>query len=138
MNRAMTAMVAIMATVSAFWGLDFVTGDSYHLGDAWGAALSTPQLWGIAHLVTSAIAAGGVLLRHAKTTIFASLVGAATNFMLAVQVADAQMFAWPPEDIRLMVNHLGQGAIWLMAAVVIFFRHGVERRKEIILEEADG
>lgn len=138
MNKSLRALVVLISLVAIVTGVDYVTGNSYHMGRVWGDEYSTPLLWGVACLVTATIALVGIATSKPKVLIFASCLGASVYAMFAVQIADIRMFAWPPEDIRLIANHIGQSFIWALVGVTTFYRYGVDLRKEIILEEADG
>lgn len=137
-NKAVRALVILLSLVAIVTGVDYITGNSYHMGRVWGDEYATPLLWGIACLVTATVALVGIAASKPKVLIFASCLGASVYAMFAIQIADARMFAWPPEDIRLIADHIGQSSIWVLVGVTTFYRHGVEKRKEAILEEADG
>lgn len=137
-NKTLRTLVALLSLVAIATGIDYVTGNSYHMGRVWGDEYSTPLLWGIACLITATIALVGIATSKPKVLIFASCLGASVYAMFAVQIADIRMFAWPPEDIRLIANHVGQSFTWALVGVATYYRHGVDLRKEAILEEADG
>lgn len=137
-NKTLRALVLLLSLVAIVTGVDYVTGNSYHMGRVWGDEYSTPLLWGIACLVTATIALVGVIAYKPKVLVFAACLGASVYAMFAVQIADIRMFAWPPEDIRLIATHVGHSLTWALVGVATFYRHGVEIRKEAILEEADG
>lgn len=138
MNKSLRALVVLISLVAIVTGVDYVTGNSYHMGRVWGDEYTTPLLWGVACLITATISLVGIATSKPKVLIFASCLGASVYAMFAVQIADIRMFAWPPEDIRLIANHIGQSFIWALVGVTTFYRYGVDLRKEIILEEADG
>lgn len=138
MTRTMQALVAIMTTVETVRGIDYVTGNSYHLGRVWADELSMPMIWGIACLVVSAVAVWGLVRDRPRVVINAAIGGAAVSAMFAIQIADMRMFAWPPEDIRLIGTHIGNAAVWALIAMATHYRLGVEKKKTEILEEADG
>lgn len=138
MTRAMKALVCILIWIMTARGIDYVTGSSYDMGRLWGEHLFMPELWGAACLAIAVLSAVGVLASWPRLVANAALAGMATSVMFAVQVADMRMFRWPPEDIRIITDHLGHAAIWLLVAVTILYRLGVEKRKAKILEEADG
>ena len=134
-NKTLRTLLSLVAIATV---IDYVTGNSYHMGRVWGDEYSTPLLWGIACLITATIALVGIATSKPKVLIFASCLGASVYAMIAVQIADIRMFAWPPEDIRLIANHVGQSFTWALVGVATYYRHGVDLRKEAILEEADG
>lgn len=138
MTRTMQALVAIMTTVEIVRGIDYVTGNSYHLGRVWADELSMPMIWGIACLVVAAVAVWGLVRDKPRVVINAAIGGAAVSAMFAIQIADMRMFAWPPEDIRLIGTHIGNASIWALIVATTHYRLGVEKRKTEILEEADG
>lgn len=138
MTRAMQYLVTIMTVVETARGIDYVTGNSYHMGRVWADELSMPMIWGIACLVVATIAVWGLVRDQPRVIVNAAVGGSAVAFMFAIQIADMRMFAWPPEDIRIMASHLGTSAIWTLIAATIHYRLGVEKRKTEILEEADG
>lgn len=138
MNKTLRTLVVLLSLVAIVTGVDYVTGNSYHMGRVWGDEYSTPFLWGVACLITATIALAGVATYQPKVLVFAACLGASVYAMFAVQIADIRMFAWPPEDIRLIANHIGTSFIWALIGVATYYRHGVEKRKEAILEEADG
>lgn len=137
-NKTLRTLVLLLSLVAIVTGVDYVTGNSYHMGRVWGDEYSTPLLWGIACLVTATIALVGVIAYKPKVLVFGACLGASVYAMFAVQIADIRMFAWPPEDIRLIAGHIGTSLTWALIGVATFYRHGVEIRKEAILEEADG
>lgn len=138
MTRAMRILVAILIWIMAARGIDYVTGNSYDMGRLWGDHLFMPELWGTACLIIAVVSASGLLFRWPRLVANTALAGMATSVMFAVQVADMRMFRWPPEDIRIITDHLGHAAIWLLVAVTILYRLGIEKQKVKILEEADG
>ena len=137
-NKTLRTLVLLLSLVAIITGVDYVTGNSYHMGRVWGDEYTTPLLWGLACLVTATIALVGIVAYKPKVLVFACCLGASVYAMFAIQIADTRMFAWPPEDIRLIANHIGQSFTWALVGVATFYRHGVEKRKEAILEEADG
>lgn len=137
-NRTLRTLVLLLSLVAIVTGADYLTGNSYHMGRVWGDEYATPLVWGIACLVTATIALSAVAAMKPKVLVFAACLGASVYAMFAIQIADARMFAWPPEDIRLIADHIGQSLTWALVGVTTFYRHGVEIRKEAILEEADG
>lgn len=138
MNRSMRVLVVILIWIITARGVDYSTGNSHNMGRLWGDHLTMPELWGAACLVIAALATIGLIGKWPRLVANTALWGMATSVMFAVQVADARMFRWPPEDIRIITDHLGHAAIWLLVAVTILYRLGVENRKAKILEEADG
>lgn len=136
-NKTLRTLVLLLSLVAIVTGIDYVTGNSYHMGRVWGDEYATPLLWGIACLTTAAIALYGIAMIKPKVLIFASCLGASVYLMFAIQIADTRMFNWPPEDIRLIANHIGQSFTWALVGVTTYYRHGVDLRKKIILEEAD-
>lgn len=134
MNRALRAVLWITTFIIALQGLDYLTGDNIHLLRYWGGAAETQALWGVFCAITAVLTSIGLLLKNEKLTIFASCLGAATWTMMGIQIADMQMFIWPPEGIRILGYHLGNAALWVIAGVTIFYRSGVEKKKLELLE----
>lgn len=137
-TRAMSALVAILSWVMVARGMDYVTGNRYDMGRLWGDHLAMPNVWGTACLFVGFTAILGLVIRKPRLVVNVGLVGMAISVMFAIQVADMRMFEWPPEDIRIITDHLGQAASWLLVSATIHYRLGVEKRKAAILEEADG
>lgn len=138
MNRAMQALVAIMSAVMLARGIDYLTGNSFDMGRIWGDQLGMPELWGTACVLVVILSVGGLITKKSKLVINGALMGAAVCIMFAVQVADTRMFAWPPEDIRLIADHIGHAAMWGMVVVVVVYRQGVDKRKAAIIRGVDG
>ena len=138
MTRAMSALVAILSWVMVARGMDYVTGNRFDMGRVWGDHLTMPELWGAACLFVGLTAILGLVINKPRLVVNIGLVGMAISVMFAIQVADMRMFEWPPEDIRIITDHLGQAASWLLVSTTIHYRLGVEKRKAAILEEADG
>lgn len=138
MNRAMQALVAIMSAVMLARGVDYLTGNSFDMGRIWGDQLGMPELWGTACVIVVILAFGGLLTKKSKLVINGALMGAAVYIMFAVQVADTRMFAWPPEDIRLIADHIGHAAMWGLVVAVVVYREGVDKRKAAIIRGVDG
>lgn len=138
MTRTMQALVVVLTGVMTARGIDYVTGNSYLLGRVWGDSLTMPEMWGTASLIVAGISLIGLLFKKPRIILNAAIGGAAVCLMFAYQVANVRMFSWPPEDIRLMVDHLGHSATWALIAASIHYRMGVERKKEEILEGDDG
>lgn len=134
----MRVLVAILSVGMIARGVDYVSGNSYDMGRLWGDHLTIPELWGIACLIVAALALLGLALNRVGLVINAGIAGMAISVMFAVQVADMRMFLWPPEDVRIITDHLVTAATWLLASATIHYRRGVDRRKQTIMEEADG
>lgn len=138
MTRAMRALVIILVWIMAARGVDYVTGSTYDMGRIWGDQLTMPEMWGMACLIVAGLTVVGLVLNRPRWVANIAIGGMAVSTMFAVQIADVRMFTWPPEDIRIITDHLGHAATWLLVAVTIHYRLGVDRRKNEILEEADG
>lgn len=134
----MKVLVGILAWVMAARGIDYVSGNSYDMGRLWGDHLSMPELWGSACLIIALLSVIGLVFNRTRLVINTAVGGMAVCVMFAIQVAEMRMFTWPPEDIRIITDHLGHAASWLLVAATIQYRAGVEKRKTEILEEADG
>lgn len=138
MTRSMKTLVGILIWIMTARGLDYVTGNSYDMGRLWGDHLTMPKLWGVACLIVAGLATIGLIFHKPRLIVNVGIAGMAVSVMFAIQVADMRMLSWPPEDIRIITDHLGHAAIWLLVSTTIHYRLGVEKRKELILEEADG
>lgn len=141
MTRALRAFVYILSFMALARGLDYVTGNEYDLGRLWGEDVAMPYLWGAACLAGGVAAVVAAVFRFPGLAVNAGIFNFATNVMLAAQVAEYRMlpYPWPPEDIRITVDHLGHAVLWLTIAVVVWWREGVlRRRSEIIEENMDG
>jgi len=134
----MKVLVGILAWVMTARGIDYVSGNSYDMGRLWGDHLFMTELWGAACLIIALLSVIGLVFDRTRLVINTAVGGMAVCIMFAIQVAEVRMFAWPPEDIRIITDHLGQAAMWLLVAVTVHYRSGVEKRKAEILEEADG
>lgn len=137
MTRALRAFVYILSFMALARGLDYVTGNEYDLGRLWGEDVAMPYLWGAACLAGGVAAVVAVVFSFPSLAINASIFNFATNVMLAAQVVDSRMlpYPWPPEDVRIPVDHLGHAVLWLTIAVVVWWREGVLRRRSEIIEE---
>lgn len=138
MTRAMQALVSIMSAIMLARGVDYLTGNSFDMGRIWGDQLGMPELWGTACVLVVILAVGGLIAKKSKLVINGALLGTAVCIMFAVQVADMRMFAWPPEDIRIIADHLGHAALWCMVVIVVTYREGVDKRKASIIRGVDG
>lgn len=135
MTRTMQALLAAMAFPSLWRAIDYTTGNSYQLGREWGEELYLPMLWGAACAI---IALGGFIAAFTRSYtigINTSILGMAVYVMFAVTVFQTRMlpYPWPPEDVRLVSDHLASSAIWGILGLSLLFRRGVERKKSELL-----
>lgn len=139
MTKEGTAFAWVLNLLLFARGLDYVTGNSFDMGREWGEQVSMPIYWGTACIVTSVLVTVALLWKRFKALKFFALVAFGINVMFAVQSADYRMLPvpWPPEDFRLLGDHLGHAAMWLILAVTLWWREGISRRRNEILEEAE-
>lgn len=139
MTREGTAFAWILNLLLLLRGLDYITGDTHSMGHAWGDDLGMPMYWGTACIVTSLIVTVALVRKKLEALRFSALVAFGINTMFAVQSADYRMLPvpWPPEDFRLLGDHVGHAAMWLILAVALWWREGIDRRRNEILEEAE-
>lgn len=141
MTRALRAVVYILSFMALARGLDYVTGNEHDMGRMWADEVAMPYLWGAACLVGGVAAVAAVLFHIPGLAINAGIFNFAVNVMFAAQVVESRMspVPWPPEDVRIPVDHLGHAALWMAVAVVVWWREGVKRRRsEIFEEKIDG
>lgn len=138
MNRPLVAVVAILSFVAVTTGVDYVTGNSYDMGRTFGDQLVAPYVWGVACLLVGISALVGVIRKDDILAINSAIGGMATYAMFSFQIFETRMLPhpWPPEDLRLLSNNLGLAALWMVVALTLFFRQGVDRKKAALLKEA--
>lgn len=139
MTREGTAFAWVLNLLLFARGLDYVTGNPFDMGRIWGESVGMPLYWGTACIVTSVLVTVALLWKKFKALKFFALVAFGINAMFAVQSADYRMLPvpWPPEDFRLLGDHVGHAAMWLILAVALWWREGINRRRNEILEEAE-
>lgn len=139
MTREGTAFAWVLNLLLLARGIDYVTGNSFDMGRIWGESVGMPIYWGTACIVTSVLVTVALLRKKFEALQFFALVAFGINVMFAVQSADYRMLPvpWPPEDFRLLGDHVGHAAMWLILAVALWWREGINRRRNEILEEAE-
>lgn len=137
MSRAERALIWILLVMELVRGVDYLTGNQNNMGAGPDDGLSMPFVWGVACVVASLIALIGVLSMSRQWVINGAIASFAVNAMLAWQVFESRMLPipWPPEDTRVIVDHLGHAAIWALIAGVVWWRGGVQRRSSEIVKE---
>lgn len=89
------------------------------------AADGRDAVWGVASLIAAAVVLVGVLRRSPAVAVQGSLIGFAIYGMFAWLVVGSTVLADPPDNWRILADHLFHSAFWLICAVSISFRHGV-------------
>lgn len=135
MNKTLMAFAWVLATMLAVRGIDYVTGDSAAAPVKVSEGAEMPMYWGWASLVATVLVMGSLVLKKASFLQNSALVCFAINAMFAVQAFDFHMLPapWPPEDTRLVTDHIGHALLWLLIAVALWWREGVVRRRDVIL-----
>lgn len=135
MNKTLMAFAWVLTTMLAVRGIDYVTGDSAAAPVKVSEGAEMPMYWGWASLVATVLVMGSLVLKKASFLQNSALVCFAINAMFAVQAFDFHMLPapWPPEDTRLVTDHIGHALLWLLIAVALWWREGVVRRRDVIL-----
>lgn len=139
MTREGTAFAWVLNLILFARGFDYITGNPFDMGHEWGESVGMPFYWGTACIVTSLLVTVALLRKKFEALQFFALVAFGINVMFAVQSADYRMLPvpWPPEDFRLLGDHVGHAVMWLILAVALWWREGINRRRNEILEEAE-
>lgn len=137
MTREVRFVAWVLAVILGFRGLDYVTGNTYPRGYVYGEEVFMTAYWGAACLVTTVLAVVSLVLRKPAWLKNTALLGFAINTMFVVQAAEVRMLPvpWPPEDFRLVFDHLGHAALWFFVASILWWREGVRLRRSQILTE---
>lgn len=137
MTRTVKALMLILALMMFAIGLDYVTGNQHQLINDWSDETDMPLVWGSACLLFAAAAVYSVVWARNMFAVNTLLFGFAVNVMFAVQVYDPRMspIPWPPEDVRLITNHLAHAGCMLVLAAALWWREGVKRRCSEIIEQ---
>lgn len=135
MNKSLMAFAWVLSTMLAVRGLDYVTGDSFAASVKISDGAEMPLYWGWASLIAAALVMGSLVLKQARLLQNSALVCFAINAMFAVQAFAYRMLPvpWPPEDTRLVADHIGHSLLWLLIAAALWWREGIVRRREAIL-----
>lgn len=136
MNKTLMAITAVLAAMLAVRGIDYVTGDPVSAGVRISDGAEMPLYWGWASIAASLAVAASLVFKKHTALLNSALVCFAINAMFAVQVFDPRMapVPWPPEDTRLVFDHVGHAALWFVIAATVWWREGINRRREVILE----
>jgi len=115
-------------------GVDYVTGDTFPLTSLLHD-VSSPEVWGIACILTGALMWASLPLKGWKWAYTANIVSFAVYVMLAVQIFDVRMipYPWPPEDIRVITDLLAFAAFSITLSITIQYRESVKARKHQIV-----
>lgn len=134
MNKTLQAALFIGAIDLVSRGLDYVLGSPSN-GTNLEFADDLTATWGVACLVSAFIIFVGLLFKNFQTAILGSLSAFAVYAVLGFTILEDTIFMHPPDDWRLISSHWCKGAMFLLFATSLAFRHGVihilERRKEI-------
>lgn len=136
MNKSLKAISAVLSLMLFLRGVDYVTGDPVASSVKISDGAEMPLYWGVACIVAGIAAAVSVLANKSTWLQNTALLGFAIYAMFAVQAFDTRMLPvpWPPEDTRLVADHIGHSVLWLLVAVIIWWREGISRRREALLE----
>lgn len=140
MTRALSLFAGVLAAIMAIRGIDYVTGNSYTSGPIGDDNLHMPIWWGSACILTAIAVFYSVWRRKAEALKNSALVAFAIYVMFAVQTYDMRMLPipWPPEDTRVVGDHLGFAVLWIGVAFTVWWREGKFRRRAEILEEKEA
>lgn len=141
MPRAQRVLIWILLLMEFVRGVDYLTGNQNDVGSVHPDEVGMPLVWGTACVAAASVAAVGVYFVRKSWVINGAIASFAVNLMLAWQVFEVRMlpYPWPPEDTRIIVDHVGHAAIWALVAGVVWWRGGVQRRcSEIMKEQTDG
>lgn len=141
MNKSLKAISTVLSLMLFVRGVDYVTGDSVAASVKVSEGAEMPLYWGIACIVAAVAAAVSMLANKPAWLQNTALLGFAIYAMFAVQAFDSRMLPipWPPEDTRLIADHIGHSVLWLLVAVTVWWRNGIRiRRNEILGRENSG
>lgn len=129
MNRALRALTWLMLAKLFTRSLDYVTGTQAAIPDD---GLQSSEVWGLAGLVASVIVFFGLMASKNLAVKLGAILTFAIYTMIGVQMFELSMLPipWPPEDPRLSLNFIFDGAMWLAIAVIVWWREGIERECE--------
>lgn len=130
MTRAVKVFVGLLVFEMLTRSVDYLTGDSYPNG-RFEEDISMPVVWGTACLAAALIVLFGLARSKPAVVQTGSTVSFAIYTMFAFQVFEMRMlpYPWPPEDTRIVATHLTVAGLWLTAAVTIWWREYIARRK---------
>jgi len=118
-ERFIKRLTWILTFGLAIRGVDYVTGNTYSLGILKGDdGLSKPEVWGLTALVACAILVAGLIMDNGRIVQLGAVAAFAIYAMFAIQIFDMRMlpYPWPPEDIRLISQHLVAAGLWITIA----------------------
>ena len=136
MTKSLKAISTVLSLMLFVRGVDYVTGDPVSSSVKVSDGAEMPLYWGIACIVAGIAAAVSMLANKSAWLQNTALLSFAIYAMFAVQAFDTRMLPvpWPPEDTRLIADHIGHSMLWLLVAATIWWREGINRRREVLLE----
>lgn len=136
MTRTIKALITVLALMMFATGIDYVTGNHYQLIGDWSDETDMPMVWGTACLIFSFSALYSIIKTKTMLAMNVLVFGFAVNVMFAVQAYDMRMtpVPWPPEDVRIVTNHLAHAGFAIVIAAALWWREGVNRRCSEIIE----
>lgn len=124
MNKTLQAALFIGAVDLVSRGSDYALGSPAN-GTNLEFSDDLTLTWGLACLVSASIIFSGILLKSFKVAIFGSLSAFAVYAVLGFTILEDTIFLQPPDDWRLVMSHWCKGALFLLFATSLAFRHGV-------------
>lgn len=123
MTRAVRAIISLLAFELFVRSVDYLTGDSYDSRNI-EDNLSVPEVWGLFGLAAVFIVVLGLWSNRLGIVQTGCVTAFSIYTMFAVQVSDLRMLPipWPPEDTRLLASHITFAGLWLLMALVIWWR----------------
>lgn len=140
MDKSLKAISTVLVFMLLVRGVDYITGDPVSASVKVSDGAEMPLYWGLACVVAAVAAAVSLLANKAAWLQNTALVCFAIYAMFAVQAFDSRMlpFPWPPEDTRLIADHIGHSVLWMLVAITIWWRKGINRRRSELLGEGKG
>lgn len=129
MTRAVRAIISLLAFELFVRSVDYLTGDSYNARNV-EDNLSVPEVWGLFGLAAVIIVALGLFSKRAGVVQAGCVTSFAIYTMFAVQIFELRMLPipWPPEDTRFLTSHLTLAGLWLLMALVIWWRAYIAKK----------
>lgn len=139
MNWAIRSTLGVLAWMSLTRGVDYLTGNEFDMGRLMDDNLPLPEAWGWGCVVLAVVAVAAAWTGSPRVAMHAGVLGLAVNVMLAVQIFDVRMmpWPWPPEDARIITDHLAHAAMWVIVAGDQAWREAVEKKKSLLFAEMD-
>ena len=129
MTRAVRAIISLLTFELFVRSVDYLTGDSYserRVEDN----LSVPEVWGLFGLAAVFIVVLGLLSKRTGVVQAGCITAFSIYTMFAVQIFEFRMLPipWPPEDTRLLTSHITFAGLWLLMALVIWWRAYIAKK----------